>query len=133
MVYAQLTQPNCASERDTVEKWGVRAATAFAALSAGWAAAVTIKKRDGLRLSSSSSVKSKLQLEKCCAAHFKTLRYDAVYIGQTEEQRNKTLEKCSVCMMATLVSTNRMSVQQLSSRNQPCHCVLLLLLAVATQ
>lgn len=44
MAYAQLTQPNCASERDTVEKWGVRAATAIAALSAGSAAAVTIKK-----------------------------------------------------------------------------------------
>lgn len=57
------------------------------------------KKREGLRLSSSSSVKSKLQLENCCAAHFKTLRYDAVYIGQREEQRNKTLEKCSVCML----------------------------------
>lgn len=101
MAYAQLTQPNCASEKDTVEKWGVRAATAIAALSAGSAAAVTIKKREGLRLSSSSSssVKSKLQLENCCAAHFKTLRYDAVYIGQREEQRNKTLEKCSVCML----------------------------------
>lgn len=45
MAYAQLTQPNCASERDTVEKWGVRAATAIAALSAGSAAAVTIKKK----------------------------------------------------------------------------------------
>lgn len=99
MAYAQLTQPNCASERDTEEKWGVRAATAIAALSAGCAAAVTIKKREGLRLSSSSSVKSKLQLENCCAAHFKTLRYDAVNIGQREEQRNKTLEKCSVCML----------------------------------
>lgn len=44
MAYAQLTQPNCVSERDIVEKWGVRACTAIAALSAGCAAAVAIKK-----------------------------------------------------------------------------------------